>query len=435
MYSMTESLKKTEYKTNGEKLMYIYKQLQNGIRVFAENVPYAESVSLGVWVGNGSRHEKLEENGMSHFIEHMVFKGTATKSAKEIALMMDSVGGHLNAFTTRECTCFYSKTLSEHTEVGMDILSDMVFNPLLSDEDMELERRVVLEEIAMYEDSPEDMVYDIFSEAVWGNTPMGRTILGTPQTLRNITPDSMRKYMDGHYTSKSIVIAVAGKIEDSLFDGLEKYFGSRKLHDNEVKYEPASYTPKNVCKNHDFEQVQLVAGFDGIDIYDERVYSLLVFNNIFGSGMSSRLFQNIREKHGLVYSIGAGHSAYLDTGTFDILAATTPENMEKVAELTEKEIRAVKNQPFTDEEIERAKVQLKGNYILSSEGISSRMQAIGRAGLLDRPLRTREEILEKINAVNRESISDIMDAVLDTKTLSIAAVGPIDSVDGLFLGL
>ena len=219
MYSMTESLKKTEYKTNGEKLMYIYKQLQNGIRVFAENVPYAESVSLGVWVGNGSRHEKLEENGMSHFIEHMVFKGTATKSAKEIALMMDSVGGHLNAFTTRECTCFYSKTLSEHTEVGMDILSDMVFNPLLSDDDMELERRVVLEEIAMYEDSPEDMVYDIFSEAVWGNTPMGRTILGTPQTLRNITPDSMRKYMDGHYTSKSIVIAVAGKIEDSLFDG------------------------------------------------------------------------------------------------------------------------------------------------------------------------------------------------------------------------
>ena len=409
--------------------MYIYKKLQNGIRVFAENVPYAESVSLGVWVGNGSRHEKLEENGMSHFIEHMVFKGTATKSAKEIALMMDSVGGHLNAFTTRECTCFYSKTLSEHTEVGMDILSDMVFNPLLLNEDMDLE------EIAMYEDSPEDMVYDLFSEAVWGNTPMGRTILGTPETLSNITPDSMRKYMYEHYTSKSIVISVAGKIEDSLFDGLEKYFGSRNLCDNEVKYEPAVYTPKNVCLNHDFEQVQLVAGFDGIDIYDERVYSLLVFNNIFGSGMSSRLFQNIREKYGLVYSIGAGHSAYLDTGTFDISAATTPENVEQVAELTAKEIRAVKSQPFTDEEIERAKVQLKGNYILSSEGISSRMQAIGRAGLLDRPLRTRDEILEKINAVNRENISDIMDAVLDTKTLSIAAVGPIDSVDGLFLGL
>ncbi len=412
--------------------MYIYKELQNGIRVFAENVPYAESVSLGVWVGNGSRYEKLEENGMSHFIEHMVFKGTMTKSAKDIALMMDSVGGHLNAFTTRECTCFYAKILSEHTEVAMDILSDMLFNPLFSSDDMDLERRVVLEEIAMYEDSPEDMVYDIFSEAVWGNTPMGRTILGTPETLAKITPDSMRKYMEDHYTSKSIVISVAGKIEDSLFDDLEQYFGSRKLSDRAVVCEPATYKPQNVCLNHDFEQVQLVAGFNGIDIYDERVYSLLVFNNIFGSGMSSRLFQNIREKYGLVYSIGAGHSAYLDTGTFDILAATTSENVEKVAELTAKEIRAVKSQPFTDEEIERAKVQLKGNYILSSEGISSRMQAIGRAGLLERPLRTRDEILEKINSVDRESIAEITEAVLDTKTLSIAAVGPINSVDGLF---
>lgn len=412
--------------------MYIYKQLQNGIRVYAENVPYAESVSLGVWVGNGSRHETAEENGMSHFIEHMVFKGTQTKSAKDIALLMDSVGGHLNAFTTRECTCFYAKTLSEHTEVAMDILSDMVFCPKLSEEDMELERRVVLEEIAMYEDSPEDVVYDLFSEAVWGNTPMGRTILGTPETLGNITPDSMRQYMSEHYTSKSIVIAVAGKIEDSLFDSLDRYFGNRQISDKMVRCEPAFYKPDNVCRNHDFEQVQLVAGFNGIDIYDERVYSLLVFNNIFGSGMSSRLFQNIREQYGLVYSIGAGHSAYMDTGTFDILAATTPENVEKVAELIEREIKAVKNEPLTDSEIERAKVQLKGNYILSGEGISSRMQAIGRAALLDRPLRTREEILEKINSVNRESVAEIIEAVLDEKSLSIAAVGPIDSVDGLF---
>lgn len=412
--------------------MYIYKELQNGIRVYAENVPYAESVSLGVWVGNGSRHETAEENGMSHFIEHMVFKGTETKSAKDIALMMDSVGGHLNAFTTRECTCFYAKTLSEHTEVAMDILSDMVFCPKLSEEDMELERRVVLEEIAMYEDSPEDVVYDIFSEAVWGDTPMGRTILGTPETLSAITPDLMRRYMSEHYTSKSIIIAVAGKIEDSLFDGLEKYFGERKINDKAVTCERAFYKPKSVCLNRDFEQVQLVAGFNGIDIYDERVYSLLVFNNVFGSGMSSRLFQNIREQYGLVYSIGAGHSAYMDTGTFDILAATTPENVERVAELTEKEIKAVKSKPLTESEIERAKVQLKGNYILSGEGISSRMQAIGRAALLNRPLRTRDEILEKINKVDRDSVAEIVETVLDEKTLSVAAVGPIDSIDGLF---
>lgn len=415
--------------------MYIYKQLQNGIKVYAENIPYAESVSLGVWVGNGSRHESKAENGMSHFIEHMLFKGTMTKSAWDIALMMDSVGGHLNAFTTRECTCFYSKTLSEHTETAVDILSDMVFCPKLSDEDMELERRVVIEEIAMYEDSPEDVAYDLFSETVWGDSPMGRPILGTEEILNTITPDSMREYMRSHYTSDSIIIAVAGKIGDELFELLERYFGTREISNDKISFEKAVYTPRSACRNRDFEQIQLITGFNGIDVHDERVYSLLVFNNIFGSGMSSRLFYNIREKYGLVYSIGAGHSAYMDTGTFDILAATTPENLDRVAELTEYEIKRIKTEPLTDEEIERAKVQLRGNYILSGESISSRMQAIGRAALLDRPLRTRDEIISRINAVSRESISEIIDAVLDGKTMSIAAVGPIDDVSGLYTGL
>lgn len=415
--------------------MYIYKELQNGIKVYAEVVPYAESVSLGVWVGNGSRHEKAEENGMSHFIEHMVFKGTESKSARDIAIKMDSVGGHLNAFTTRECTCFYTKTLSEHAEVSMDVLSDMVFCPKLSREDMDLERRVVLEEIAMYEDSPEDVVYDLFSEAVWGKTPMGRPILGASEQLYNITPESMREYMKSHYTSKSIIIAAAGKIDDSLFEKLNEYFGKCNISDNEVTYEKAVYSPKRALLNRDFEQIQLVTGFNGIDIYDDRVYSLLVFNNVFGSGMSSRLFYNIREKCGLVYSIGAGHSAYQDTGTFDILAATTPENLERVAELIEKEIKKIKTQSLTDTELERAKVQLKGNYILSGESISARMQAIGRAALLRRPLRTRDEIIEQINKVDKESIADIIQTVLNEKTLSVAAVGPIDDVSGLFLGL
>ena len=415
--------------------MYIYKELQNGIRVCAENVEYAESVSLGVCVANGSRHEKADENGMSHFIEHMVFKGTESRTAKDIALTMDSVGGHINAFTTREYTCFYSKTLSEHTKVAMDLLSDMVFAPKLSEEDMELERRVVLEEIAMYDDSPEDVVYDVFSEAVWGKSPMGRPVLGTPQTLKNITPDSMRKYMKEHYTSKSIIISAVGKIYDGFFDELNEYFGARTINDNKVMCEKAIYTPKSVCENRDFEQVQLVVGFNSIDTYDERVYSLLVFNNIFGSGMSSRLFQNIREKYGLVYSIGAGHSAYLDTGTFDILAATTPENLERVAKLMEQEIKRIKSEPISDDEIERSKVQLKGNYILSGESMSTRMQAIGRSALLDKPLRDREYVLNAISNVNRESIADIINTVLDEKTMSVVAAGPIDSVEGLFCGL
>ncbi len=415
--------------------MYIYKTLDNGIRVVAERIPYAESVAIGVWVNNGSRYERASEAGMSHFIEHMVFKGTNRRSAQDIALEMDSVGGHLNAFTTKETTCFYTKTLAEHQDVAMDILADMVFEPELSKANMDLERRVVLEEIAMYEDSPEDVVYDLFAELVWEGTPMGRPILGYEKTLYDITPESMRQYMKEHYNARTIVLAVAGQFDDDIFEKLNDCFGKLKLSRDEIFYESVEYRKKSGFINRDLEQVQVIAGFNGIDVYDDRVYSLLVFNNVFGSGMSSRLFQNIREKHGLVYSVGAGHSAYLDTGTFDASYATTPENIGRVAELICDEIRLIKKEPLTKEEIERAKIQLKGNYILSSEGISSRMQAIGRAALLDRPLRTRDEIIAKINAVDEESIKDIEKVILDPDTLSVCAVGPIDTIEGLFMGL
>lgn len=415
--------------------MYIHKKLQNGIEVFAQEIPWAESVSIGVWVGNGSRHETAAENGMSHFIEHMVFKGTSKRSATDIALEMDSIGGHLNAFTTREYTCFYAKTLSDYTDVSMDILSDMVFEPSITREDMDLERRVVFEEIAMCDDSPEDVVYDLFAKSVWGDTPMGRPILGTVETLNAITPDSMVNYMKSHYTSDSIIIAVTGKFDETLFDGLEKYFGERKIGNDKVWFEPVKYSPANACDTRDFEQIQLVVGFDSIDVFDDRAYALLVFNNIFGGGMSSRLFREIREKCGLVYSIGAGHSAYMGAGTFDIFAATTPENLGRVAELIEKEIKRVKDEPFTAEEITRAKAQLRGNYILSGESVNSQMQALGRAALLRRPIRERDEILAKIEAVDRDAIAEVTEIILNTDTLSVAVAGPVESVDGLFMGL
>lgn len=412
--------------------MYIEKTLSNGIRVAAEKVPYVRSVSVGVWIGNGSRNESTKENGISHFIEHMVFKGTMNRSARDIALEMDSVGGQLNAYTTRECTCFYAKTLNEYVETSIDILSDMVFAPRLDKADMDLERRVIVEEIAMYEDSPEDVVYDLFAAAVWGNSPMGRAILGTEESLEGITPEVMRGYMHTHYTSKNIVIAVSGSFDDSLFDKLEEYFGSRSPAGNEVVFDEAVYRSSNAVVNRDFEQVQLIVGFNGIDVYDEAVYPLLVFNNVFGSGMSSRLFQNIREKHGLVYSIGAGHSAYIGTGTFDINAATTPENLERVAKLITEEVNRIKDEGITAEELERSKIQLKGNYLLANESVGARMQTIGRTVLLGKKHMLPEETIEKIMAVDEKSVSDIIDRVLDTDTLSIIAAGPVDSIDGLF---
>lgn len=407
--------------------MYIQRNLSNGIRVVAEHVPYIRSVSVGVWVGNGSRYETAEENGISHFIEHMVFKGTKTRTAREIALEMDSVGGQLNAFTTRECTCFYARVIDEHVDTALTILSDMIFSPLLSAEDMELERMVVSEEIAMYEDSPEDVVYDLFDAAVWGDSPMGRPILGSNQTLAGITPESMRRYMRSHYTNKNIVIAVSGSFSEELFDKLEARFGIRTISDNEVVCTPAVYTSKDSVLWRDFEQVQLVYGFKGIDINDDAVYSLLVFNNVFGSGMSSRLFQNIREKYGLAYSIGAGHSAYIGAGTFDISAAVSPENVERVTELVMNEVRRIRNEKLTDDEIDRARVQLKGNYLLSNEYADARMQAMGRAALLGR-LRTPEEIICRINAVDRDSVAEIIDRVLDPSTMCVVATGHIYNI-------
>lgn len=412
--------------------MYEFRTLQNGIRVVAEKIDYLKSISIGVWVGNGSRHEKREENGISHFIEHMLFKGTNCRQAVEIARAIDDVGGQINAFTAREYTCFYTKTLDAHAPIAIDVLSDMLFNSRLSKEDMDKERGVVLEEISLYEDSPEDLVYDLVSAAAWGDTSMGRTILGTKETLDRINPDIMRNYIKTHYTSKNMIISVSGNYGEGFFDLLEEYFGTQTLSDNEIELPEAVYSPSAAVKTKDIEQVQLVAGFKGIDVMDESAYSLLVFNNVFGSGMSSRLFQNIREKLGLVYSVYAGHSAYINTGIFDISAGMNPVNLERVAELICNEVKRVKREKLSRDEVERAREQLKGSYILSYESTGARMQGAGRSLLLNKPIRTQEEALQMIEAVTTETVAEIIDRVLDTNTLCIAAVGPIDSVDNLF---
>lgn len=413
--------------------MYQYRTLKNGIRVVAEKITYLKSISIGVWIGNGSRYEEAQVNGISHFIEHMLFKGTNRRSAAQIAGEIDAVGGQLDGFTSREYTCFYTKTLDAHTEIALDILSDMLYNPRLDKDDMSLERQVIAEEIRMYEDSPEDLVYDLSSRAVWGDTPMGRTILGTYETLNSINAEIMSSYMNNHYTSANTIISVSGNFDDNFFNLLEKYFGSEKLSDKKPPLPEAKYLcGNNIVRTKDIEQIQLVASFRGIDVMDEGVYDLLVFNNIFGSGMSSRLFQNIREKRGLVYAISAGHSAYIGTGAFDIGAAMSADSLKEVCSLISKEINTIKRDKLTKEEIHRAKEQLKGNYILSSESIGARMQGAGRSLLLGKPIYTHDEVLKKIEAVNTDSVADIIERVLDSKTLCLSAVGPIENVDNLF---
>ncbi len=414
--------------------MHEIKTLSNGIRVIAEKIDSLRSVAMGVWIGNGSRNETEEENGISHFIEHMLFKGTQKRQAWQIAKEIDGIGGQINAFTAREYTCFYTKTLDEHASIAMDVLSDMLFRSELSKENMDLERQGILEEIKLYEDSPEDLVYDLLAEAVWGNTSMGRTILGTPSSLGGITSEKMRGYIQKHYTAENMVISVSGNYGPDFFDGLEKYFGQWALAEKAPVLPAAPYQSGNVLvRTKDIEQVQVVASFSGLDVMDDSgAYSLLAFNNIFGSGMSSRLFQNIREKEGLAYSIYAGHSAYIGTGIFDISLGTSPENLEKVCGLICDEIKRVRREKLSAEEVEAAKQQLKGNYILSYESTGARMQGAGRSMLLGKPIYSQEEALARIGQVSVESVAQIIDRVLDPTTLCVAAVGQIETADHLF---
>ena len=301
----------------------------------------------------------------------------------------------------------------------------MIYNSTLKKEDMDLERNVIFEEIDMCADEPEEIVHDLIMEAAYGDNGIGRTILGTKDTLSGIDSEKMCNYIDTHYTSQNSVIAMSGNFDESIFDLLEEYFGKRVLSNNKLPDVISEYKGRTLIKRKDSEQVQLVAGFKGIDSLDERVYSLLVFNNIFGEGMSSRLFQNIREKRGLVYSIYAYHSAYKNSGMFNIAAGMNPNNLDVVSELIAKEITEIKRDKITKEELLRSKEQLKGNYILSYENTGSRMQGAGRSLLIGKPIVSPEEVLEKIDAITLSDVSEIIDEVLNPENLSVAVVGNI----------
>lgn len=412
--------------------MYILKNLSNGIRVVAEKFDHIKSVSLGVCIGNGSRYETSDVNGISHYIEHILFKGTKNRSAYQIAWEMDSVGGIINAFTSREQTCFYTQTLNSHIGLAVDLLSDMITNSVMSDEFINLERQVILEEINMYDDNPEEVVQDLIVETIWGESSLGKPVLGKEDTLANINSDVMRNYMYEHYVTGNIVISIAGNFDDSVFDLLEDKFGKANFKSGTVDIPFAEYKAASAVQTRDIGQVQLVAGFRGLDTKDDRMYSMFAINNIFGNGMSSRLFQNIREKTGLVYSIYSMHSGYIGTGMFSVNVGTSAENLPKVCELICDEVKKLKKDKLTREEVDMVKEQLKGNYILGSESTGSRMLSAGRNLVMGKKLLTQEQVLEEIDAITVESVAEVIDDVVDTSTLSVAAVGAIDNVDNLF---
>ncbi len=401
--------------------------LKNGVRVVCEKLQYVRSVSVGIWVKTGSRDEEVRINGISHFIEHMLFKGTQTRSAAQIAEAIDNIGGQLNAFTGKECTCFYAKTLDEHIDTALDVLSDMFFNSVFANKDISLEKRVIIEEIGMYEDSPEDLVHDVLSETVWGGSSVGYPILGTKKSLRNINREKIIEYMQARYTPDNTVISVAGNYDDSsLQELLERYFGnwsSSAVHDE--KQGDVVFKPDVRTREKDTEQVHICIGFEGVRNGDDDLYPLLAVNNILGGGMSSRLFQRIREKKGLVYSIYSYPTTYKDTGLFTVYAGMKPDNLDEVIHLIYDEIRIMKRKGITVSDLDKTREQMKGNYILGLESTSSRMNSIGKSELLLGYINTPEEILKKIESITMDGVDAMIAKIFDLDRKGISIVGNI----------
>jgi len=379
-------------------------QLENGIRVVSFPMPEMRSVSVGLWIEAGSRHETLENNGVSHFIEHLLFKGTETRTARKIAEIFDSIGGQINAFTGKEATCFYTKTLSNYLELSLDVLSDIFFHSLINPEEMELEKSVVIEEIHMYEDSPEEIVHDLVTELAWKKS-LGYPILGPVDNIQNMTRKDVVDYKTLHYTPNRVVIAVAGNYDQKELDKLvRKYFSDWQAAHSKVSYEENEFHAGEQFIQRDTEQAHFCISYPGLKSRDELSYSALALNNILGGGMSSRLFQEIREKRGLAYSVYTYITSYKKEGLFTIYGGINPENYTKVNALLNAEIEKILHQQPSAQEIKNAKEQLKGNFLLGLENTTSIMSYIGKSELLWKEIETFDEVIEKIEKIDDESI-------------------------------
>ena len=398
--------------------------LDNGVRIVMEKIDYVRSASIGIWVNVGSHNENEETNGLSHFIEHMLFKGTKNRKANEIAEEIDSIGGQINAFTSKECTCFYVKVLDENIKESMDILTDMFFNSLFSQEEIEKEISVVIEEIKMYEDSPEDIVHDKLSEIIFNESPMAYNILGTEKNLKTFNRDKVKNYMDENYSPSNTVISIAGNFnEDKFIELAESKFSSWENKEVSKIYKKSNYQRKVAGINKDLEQLHMCIGNITFGRHDKNYHSLLVLNNLFGGTMSSRIFQEVRENKGLVYSIYSFVSNYSETGIFSIYAGMSHEQVEDALRTILMEMVSIKNGNISEEEFQRAKQQIKGNYILSLESTSSRMSAIGRRELLYNEILYPDEVIEAINNVKIEDVLDVAEDLFDIDNLSITFTG------------
>ncbi len=402
--------------------------LPNGLVVITETMQHVRSVSVGIWVRNGSRREVPAENGLAHFLEHMVFKGTERRSAEHIAREMDSVGGMLDAFTSKEQICFNAKVLDEHLPIAFDVLADLVLRPKLDSADVKKERQVVLEEIKMDLDNPEYLLHDLFTRGFWPNHSLGRPILGTPETVRKFDGAALRGRFKHWFAPDHIVVTAAGNItHEQVLHLVEKEFGNLKRMDAEQEDPvPTTAAPIHLETKRDLEQVHLCVGVPSLPIAHERRFGIAVLNNLLGGGMSSRLFQNIREKQGLAYAVFSELTPYSDTGMLSVYAGTAKETIGQVLDMTIAEFRSMKESPVSEEELLRAKNHLKGSLMLSLESTSSRMSNLARQELYFHRFSSLDEILASIEAVTREEVQSLAKQFFQPERIAVTVLGPLN---------
>lgn len=410
--------------------MFSRSKLDNGIRVLTEVMPQVRSVTLGFWVGVGSRDEVEELSGASHFLEHLLFKGTEKYSARQISETFDSLGGELNAFSAKEYTCFYARLLDEHVPIGVEILSDMLQNTLFRESDITSEREVVLEEINLYEDTPDDRIHDLFASALWKSHPLGKAVLGHIGTVSNFTRDDVFNFFKQHYVSNNIVVAAAGHVDhNELVSMINKHFTSngktnftRKLLVPEIESHIAVY-------NKNTEQAHICYGTQSLYAKHEDRFALAILDNILGGGMSSRLFQEIREKKGLAYAIYSYNSLYSETGLIGVYAGTRPSKTEQVVRLIQDEIAKLMKDGVTEDELCRSKNHLKGELVLSLESTSHRMSRLGKFELCEGEFLSLDELVERIDKVTLADIKRVVKTIFDPNKMVLTIIGPFEAKD------
>jgi len=404
--------------------------LPNGLTLITEEMKHIRSISIGIWIKTGSRDENLEWNGISHFVEHMVFKGTQHRTAEEIARQVDSIGGNIDAFTAKECIAFSMKVLDEHLPIALDVLSDLVLNPVFDKEDITRERGVILEEIKMDEDNPDYLVHEIFTQNFWKDHPLGRPILGTRDTVKKFERAPVYDFYRQRFTPGNVLITAAGHLNHEHFVELvKKHFEGMQSMSNGFHSAPPKIAPKIILRNKkSLEQVQICVGVPSFPITHEKRHSSYILNTLLGGGMSSRLFQNVRERQGLAYAIYSDLNPYRDTGCLSVYAGTSRESAIKVVQCVVSEFRKLKIDVVPEDELRRCKDQLKGSLMLSLESSTARMSNLARQEMYFDHFYGLDELIEKIESVTSEELQMLANQFFQSENVAVTILGNLNGL-------